>query len=153
MSVLLQICCIFSEHLLLRTPMDAASVVSFLSDKYCEVIGHPHLFPTGRFACKVKRETQLSASKCFSQRLLNYSYVFASDSDYIFFAQAILQGLELNDQIKFDKHKVSTDSVTAGILKANFKEKVKQFIARDETYSFMRQIKGTQHIGENFCMR
>ena len=75
--------------------MDAASVVSFLSDKYYEVIGHSHLFPNGRFTCKVKRETQFSVSKCFCQRLLNYSYVFASDSDYIFFAHVILQRLEL----------------------------------------------------------
>ena len=29
------------------------------------------------------------------------------------------------------------------MLKGNFKEKVKQFIARDKAYSFMRPIKGT----------
>ena len=65
----------------------------------------------------------------------------ASDSDYIFFADTILQRIQLNDQIKFALHMVSTDLLTAGSLKGNFKEKVEQFIARDKDYSFMRSIK------------
>ena len=47
---------------------------------------HPHLFPTGRFSYKVKRNVPLTPSKYFNLRLLNYSQKFASDSDYIFLA-------------------------------------------------------------------
>ena len=50
---------------------------------------HLHLFPTGRFSYKVKRNVPLTPSKYFNLRLLNYSQKFASDSirlDYIFLA-------------------------------------------------------------------
>ena len=134
-----------SQHLVQKSSplrLVKRKVVSFLSDQYCEELVLPHLFPTGKFGYKVKREIPLSASKYFNQRLLNHSQVFQSDSDYIFFAHTVLQRIQLNDQIKFALNKVSTDLPTAGMLKGNFKEKVKQFIARGKDYSFMRSIKG-----------
>ena len=79
-------------------------VVLFLSDQYCEELAHPHMFPTGKFGYKVKWEIPLSAGKYFNQRLLNHSQVFASDSDYIFFAHAVPQRTQLNDQIGFALH-------------------------------------------------
>ena len=39
--------------------------------------------------------------------------------------------------------KVSSSTLTAGILSKNFKENVKKFIVRDRAYSFMNAIKGT----------
>ena len=69
---------------------------------------------------------------------------------FFFSAHAVLQGTQLNDQTKFALNKVSTDSLTAGMLKGNFKEKVKQFIARDNAYSFMRSIKGTPAYWRKF---
>ena len=48
-------------------------VVSFLSDQYCEELAHPHLFSTGKFGYKVKREIPLNARKYFNQILLNHS--------------------------------------------------------------------------------
>ena len=55
-----------------------------LDDEFCEEPTHPHLFPTGEFGYKVEREIQISLSKYFNQRLLNYCQKSASDSDYIF---------------------------------------------------------------------
>ena len=65
-------------------PGENKKVDSFLRDQYCEELAQPYLFPTGKFGYKVKREIPCSVSKYFNQRLLNYSQVFASDSDYIF---------------------------------------------------------------------
>ena len=45
------------------------------------------------------------------------------------------------DLIKFTLYKVLSDSLTAGMLKGNFKEKMKLFFPRDKAYSFMRPIK------------
>ena len=43
----------------------------------------------------MRRDIPLSASKYFNQRLLNYSQVFAADSDYIFFAHSVTVRLTL----------------------------------------------------------
>ena len=62
-------------------------------------LANTHLFPTGKFDNKVEREIHISPSRYFNQRLVNYSQIFASDSDYIFFALSALQKLQLNSQI------------------------------------------------------
>ena len=62
-----------------------------ISDENCEVLAHPYLFPTGKFGYTYQRGISLSPSKYFNQRLLNHSQKFASDSDYIFFAQSVMQ--------------------------------------------------------------
>ena len=37
--------------------------VSIFNDKFCKELGHPHLFPTGQYDCKVEREIPLNPSK------------------------------------------------------------------------------------------
>ena len=39
--------------------------------------------------------------------------------------------------------KVSSDTLTSGMLNRNFKETVRQFIGNDKAYNFMNAIKGT----------
>ena len=41
------------------------------NDEYCKELSFPHLFPTGKFGCKVRRKIPLSPVKYFNQRLLN----------------------------------------------------------------------------------
>ena len=48
---------------------------------------------------------------------------FSADSDYIFFAHAVTQHLNLNSTIAMQK--VKTNQVTAAMLSRNFKESVK----------------------------
>ena len=50
-------------------------------DKKCEELAFPKIFFRGKFGC----------IRYFNQRLLNFSQTFASNSDYIFFAQSVLQ--------------------------------------------------------------
>ena len=55
----------------------------------CEELGFPSLFldlPSGSM-----RQTKLSWSKYISQRLLNYTQRFASNVDYLFLCQTVLQ--------------------------------------------------------------
>ena len=47
-------------------------------------LAHPHLFSSGRFGYRGKREIQISPSRYFNQRLFNNSKKFGSDSDFIF---------------------------------------------------------------------
>ena len=106
-------------------------------------MAHPHLFPTGKFSYKVKRKFHLTPSKYFNQRLLHYSQQFASDTDYIFFPHAVMQKIQLNDQINIATKKIASDSLNAGKLSKNFKATIHKFIAQDKVYSFMSSIKGT----------
>ena len=50
-----------------------------------------------KFGYEVKRKFHLTSSKYFNQRLLHYSQQFASDTDYIFFTNAVMQKIQLND--------------------------------------------------------
>ena len=47
-------------------------------------------------------------------------------------------------------HKVCSDKLTAGMLSGDFKEKVREFIAIDQTFSFMSCIKGTPAYWKKF---
>ena len=87
------------EEGIIIAPREGKKPLSILHDDYCEKMAHPHLFPTGKFGYKVKRKFHLTSSKYFNQRLLHYSQQFASNTDNIFFTHAVMQKIELNDQI------------------------------------------------------
>ena len=132
-------------------PGEGIQPMSLLMDEKCEELAHPHLFPTGKFGYRVKREVKLSPVKYFNQRLLNYKQKFSSDSDYIFYALSVVQQLNLNSQINIAMKKMCTNQLTAGMLSNNFCDTVKSFIAKDEGYySFMSPIKGTPAYWKKF---
>ena len=45
--------------------------------------------------------------------------------------------------INFAMHKIKPGTLTAGIFKNNFKEKIERFVASHNVFSFMSSIKGT----------
>ena len=101
----------------------------------------PKIFFRGKFGYIFPREHHLTPTRYFNQRLLNFSQTFASNSDYIFFAQSVLQQKNLNDQINIAM-KTVTGQLTAGMF-ANYDESVKWFASNDQGFFFMNQIKGT----------
>ena len=138
------------EEAIVVAPGEEKQPVSLLGDEFCEELAHPHLFPSGKFGYKAEREMPLSPSRCFNQRLLNYSRKFTSDSNHIFFSHSVLQKLQLNSQIDIIMRKVAFGTLTAGMVSKNFKENVKKFIARDKGYSFMNVIKGAPAYWKKF---
>ena len=123
-----------------------------LNDEFCKELAFPYLFPRGKFGYKVERDIKLSPSKYFNQRLLNYTQLFASDPDFIFFALSITQQLKLKSQINVPMKKVCSGNLTAGLLSQNFSESVKSFIVKDEAYHFMSTIKGTPAYWKKFLL-
>ena len=103
-----------------------------LQDKYCEELAFPYTFSNGQFRYKVGREVKLSPVKYFNQRLLNCTQLFASDSDYIFFALPVTQQLKLNSQINIAIKKFCGRNLNAGKFSGKFTETVKSFISKDE---------------------
>jgi len=60
-------------------------------DKQCEELAFPVLFPRGRYGYKAERQVNISPVKYFNARLLNYSRRFATNPEYLFFAQFIIK--------------------------------------------------------------
>ena len=131
-------------------PGEGNQPTSMLNDEFCEDLDFPYLFPRGKFGYKVERDIKLSPSKYFNQCLLNYTQLFASDPDFIFFALSITQQLKLKSQINVPMKKVCSGNLTAGLLSQNFSESVKSFIVKDEAYHFMSTIKGTPAYWKKF---
>ena len=112
-----------------------------ICDENCEMLAHPNLFPTGKFGYTHKRDVKLTPCRYFNQRLLNYTQKFSSDSDYIFYAQSLMQHLNLNNSINTALKKIQTEGLTAGRLSQNFKETISNLIANDDAFSFMSNLK------------
>ena len=130
-----------NENLLELAPGQDKGTRHILFDKKCEELAFPKIFFRGNFGYTFPREHHLTPTRYFNQRLLNFSQTFASYSDYIFFAQPVLQQKNLNDQINIAMKKV-TGQLTAGMF-ANYGESVKGFASNDQGFLFMNQIKGT----------
>ena len=123
--------------------------LSFFSDDFCEEQAFPYLFPKGKYGYKVDREITLSPVKYFNQRLLNFTQRFSSSSDYIFFAQYVMQQINLFSQINIATSKVK-GCINAGQLNNNFKETIRGFVCEDKGYLFMKSVKGTPAYWKNF---
>ena len=96
-------------------PAEVKRPIFLLNDKFCKELFHPHLFLIGKFGYNVTRDINLSASKYFNQRLLDYFQKLAGDFDYLFLAHAVFQRIKLNSQISIVMRKVLSDNLTAGI--------------------------------------
>ena len=129
-------------NILEMAPGENKKPLPFFNDDFCEEQAFPFLFPKGKFGYKVQRAIPLSPSKYFNQRLLNYTQRFSSNSDYIFFAQYVMQQINLFSQINIATCKVK-GSMNAGQFNNNFKETIRALICEDKGYMFMKSVKGT----------
>ena len=130
-------------------PGENKEPLPIICDKDCKMLAHPHLFPTGKFGLSEYRDVKLTHTKYFNQRLLNYTQRFASDSDYIFFANFVSQQTNLRNQMNIAMRKVSGKNISAGMLSSNFKETVKNFVVNEEAYTFMNSVKGSAAYWKN----
>ena len=62
--------CQINEEDITIAPGEGIKPLSILTDKHCEELALPHLFPTGKFGYQVEREVPLSPIKCFNQRYI-----------------------------------------------------------------------------------
>ena len=88
------------------------------------------MLPTAKYGYQIEREIPLSPSKYFNQRILHCTHKFAADSVYISFAHSVLQKTQLGSQINIAMKKLVTNNLTAGMMSKNFKQRIKEFIAK-----------------------
>ena len=123
--------------------------VSIMTDQKCEELAFPILFPKGRFGYKEERDIKLSPVKYFNARLLHYSGRFASNSEYLFFAQFVLEQKKVSDSINIALKKIQGQSITASQIKSDV-NKLRSLVCQEQVYLFLRQIPGTPPYWQKF---
>ena len=122
--------------------------VSIVTDKNCEELAFPVLFPEGCFGYVAKRKIKLSPVKYFNARLLHYSGRFATNSEYLFFARFVIEQKKVADSINIALKKVQGQPVTASQIKSV--NKLRNLVCQDQAYLFLRQIPGTPPYWQKF---
>ena len=99
-------------------PSEGRPPVLIMTDKLCEELSFPVLFPKGRFGYTAERDLKLSPVKYFNARLLHYSGKFATSPEELFFAQFIIEQKQMSDSINIALKKVHGQTVTASQVKS-----------------------------------
>ena len=130
-------------------PGESKHPVSFMKDKRCEELAFPVLFPKGRYGYTTERKIQLTPTKYFNARLLHHSGRFASNPEYLFFAQFIIEQKKVSDSINIALKKVHGQPVTASHIRSSG-QTLRNLICQDQAYLFLRQIPGTPSYWQRF---
>ena len=88
-------------------------------------------------------------SRYFNQRLLNYTQRFSTNSDYIFYAQSVLQQVNFHHQISTATRKMSSVVLNASVFQ-NYKDSVQWFVRNNQGFTFMNQIRTTPTYWKKF---
>ena len=119
-------------------------------DQQCEELAFPILFPKGKYGYSVNREIKLSPVKYFNARLLHHSGRFATNSEYLFFAQFIIEQKKVSDSINIALKKMHGEPLTASQIRSNNMQNLQNLIFQDQAYLFLRQIPGTPRYWQKF---
>ena len=123
--------------------------VSLMNDKLCEELAFPVLFPKGRFGYAAERQIKITPVKYFNARLLHHSGRFASNPEYLFFAQFIIEQKKVSDNINIALKNVHGQNVTASQVRTNT-QILQNLISQDQAYLFLRQIPGSPPYWQKF---
>ena len=131
-------------------PGEGKHPVHFMTDKLCEEMAFPILFPTGKFGFQVEGDVRLSPAKNFNARLLNYTGRFTTNSEYLFFAQYVTEQKKVQDSISIALKKVHGHSLTAGEVRSIDSSSFQNLIFSDQAYFFMKNIPGSPSYWKRF---
>ena len=96
-----------------------------------------------------ERNIKLSPAKYFNTRLLHYSGRFATNPEYLFFAQFITEQKKVSDSINIALKKVHGQHITASQVRSN-SEILQHLVSQDQAYLFLRQIPGSPPYWQKF---
>ncbi|XP_062584623.1 uncharacterized protein LOC134246317, partial [Saccostrea cucullata] len=102
----------------------------------------PIHFPTGEKTYTDKRNTKISMKRYFNSRLFSSDPRFASDPEYIFFAQYTAELEEVFSSVSIAMRKTVDFShlTSASFLDSS---KMKKMLKKDECYRFLQTIRGS----------
>ena len=131
-------------------PGKGKHLVHFMTDKHCEEMAFPTLFPTGTFGFQVTRDVKLSPTKYFNARLLNFTGRFATNSEYLFFAQYVTEQKKVKDNISTALRKVYGNCLTAGDVRNMDNTSFQNLLFSDQAYLFMKNIPASPSYWKRF---
>ncbi|XP_029948792.1 uncharacterized protein LOC115389532 isoform X1 [Salarias fasciatus] len=150
----------FSDGIYSVAPAERNSPVGFFKTPKLEAMAFPVQFPTGQNTLDESRRVKLSPSSYFKSRLFSIDDRFARDSNYLFFAQFVIEvHLATNSMtIQLRKGKPMTRDgrkITSGMLQD--RREVEKLVRNREAFRFMRALRGTpaywhQKTSELFAM-
>ena len=123
--------------------------VSMMTDRHCEELAFPVIFPKGRFGYKMDRKEKLTPVRYFNACLLHYSGSFGMNPEYLFFAQFIIEQKKVSDNINIALKKLHGQPLTASQFRSN-DQCVKNLIFKDQVYLFLRGIPGSPPYWQKF---
>ena len=122
-------------------PGEGQKPLSIFTDEHFESMSNPDKFPYGRGCFSDKRPCKLTYKKYFNQRLLNVDGRFASDVDYLFTAQYIVEAKQIQDDCNSFVFRQKSRNLTAG--QAKDQAFVGQCLREDKAYRFMKNVRGS----------
>ena len=141
-------------------PGENQKPVSVFREDNGEAMAFPVQFPTGQNTLKSERQVKLSPSKYFNARLLNVDTRFASDTQYIFFAQYLTELSQMTSSISIAMRQGGAKTrdgrkVTADMLAD--KDQLRTIVNSDQGFRFMQSLRGSpqywkQTMNELFAM-
>ncbi|XP_065942854.1 uncharacterized protein [Magallana gigas] len=127
-------------------PGEGNNPIRMLQEPGNEAKTFPYLFPTGKFSWNDERETRITLSRYFNNRLMNTDDRFAKDSSYIFFSQFMSDLNQVIEKTQISIRKSvrrleGEQKMTANMVQNP--EILSTLMKNDEALRFMQPIRGT----------
>ncbi|XP_071151504.1 uncharacterized protein [Mytilus edulis] len=119
---------------------------SIFKEKGIDAMAFPHLHPGGEFGYSMERQVRLTPSKYFNARLLSADTRFATDSQYIFFAQYVTEIMNVTSNISIALRKGKQKSEDGQKVNASMLTKpdnLKKILKSDVGFRFLQPVRGT----------
>lgn len=119
---------------------------SIFKDEGIDAMSFPHLLPDGDFGFSMERRIKLTPSKYFNAKILSADTRFATDVQFIFFAQYVTEITDIRSKISIALRKgknTTTDGrkINAGMLRTP--ESLQNMLKSDIGYRFLQPIRGS----------
>ena len=127
-------------------PGEGNNPVRMLQEPGNEPKAFPHLFPTGRFSWNENRDTRITLSRYFNNRLMNTDDRFAKDNSYIFFSQFMSDLNQVIEKTQISIRKTVSKLGNDQMITSNMvqdPEILSKLMKNDEALRFMQPIRGT----------
>ena len=123
-------------------PAEGEKPMNVITDPNFEAISNPDKFPYGKGTFSNERLRKLTYRKYFNQRLFDVDGRFASDLDYLFVAQYIMEAKQVLDDGNNPAWR-QKPSRQFTVSQARDQTLLSQFVRKDKVYSFKKNIRGS----------
>ncbi len=136
----------FEDVIFNVAPAEGNRPLPILKEEKLEAKAFPALFPEAKNTLDSQRPVRLTPRKYFNSRLLNADTRFAFDTNYIFFAQYMIELHQVISSISIALRKSSpvlSDGRTLNARMLTNRDEVRHLLKSDEGFRFLQPVRGT----------